>query len=562
MNETAATRSYLDLAVPLGALVLLVAFFPALNDPDWAPRTGLCLLLAAIGLPIALRDATAKRGIAVAGCGLVAVALLSSALSAHSVLSLAGSYGGAAGTVLVMAIVGGWAVGERLSFRGREHLASALLAGAFLNLGVALLQGFVDLTPYRLGSPLGPSGLMGNPVHLGALLAGATALVSNRVRTRSVRWLAAIAPIGVALPFSGSRMGAAAAALACVLGARHGRRGVVVLAVFLASFAAGEMLHRTSGPETSSTSQRLASASAIQLEHRADSWVAGVRASVDRPLGYGPGRFVEVAAPATTARQAQTAPDTDYRDAHNFFVEYLATTGWLGALLLVAMLIALARSARGELAAFAWAAALIYLLQPQSLAITPLVFVALGAASPQRATRAPARLVSPVLVTAALAVVAVLIAGDFALRQADLDFHLGDARRAERLLFAWPEASSRRGVVLFFHATSSGEPSERQLDASEDAFERAAKRDPAIATHWNNLADVQLFRGQRSEATMSFERALTANPYSLRALVGLATIAAAKGDIDGARAHIERAKEIVPESDVEDMVNERVRRSD
>jgi O-antigen ligase len=281
---------------------------------------------------------------------------------------------------------------------------------------------------------------------------------------------------------------------------------------------------------------------------------------VDRPLGYGPGRFVEVSSPATTLRQAKVSPDTTYADAHNLFVEHLATTGLPGVALLIGFLCLAARRARGPMLAFAAGGLIVYLMEPQSLAVTPVIFLALGAASVAPQPTRGSRLVLAPLLGAIGLLVAVLLVGDVALRQADLDFQLDDARLADRALFAWPEASSRLGVVSFFRATtqaSSDDPA--LLGASERAFRRAAQRDPDIATSWNNLADLQLYRHEVPGARVSFTRALAANPWSLRALVGLAAVETIDGNEKAAADHLAAASRIVPASVAKQMVDRRLR---
>ena len=537
-------------------------FFPQLNDVDWVPRLFLTWMLVSLGLPVLILQVRTRDGSRVAAAALLLLGLsvVSMAFAGRPVLSALGHYGGSNSVSLIAGMACAWALGATLGSDGRRRLTTAVLASTSINLVVALLQAFGDLEPYRLPSENGVTGLLGNPVHLAALMSGCVALLAARVAAGSQWWLLGLPALGVVFPFTGSRIGTLAALVAALAsGWQLGRKkGGTVVVLLVLGLVAGEALHRLTDEASSSTSTRLAGTQSIQVEQRLDAWSAGVQAAFDRPLGTGPGRFVEASSPRTTPRQAAASPDTDYIDAHNIVIEYVGTTGLLGGLALLVFLVLSIRQSTGLLLIGALAMLMVYLMQPQSLAVTPVIFLLVGAASRQPNDHAIRWLPTAAIAVPAVVVGAILAVGDFTLRQADLDFEIEDGRAAARLLAPWPQPVSKAGQIAFYRATSGPQRSERGLDEAVRRLRAAASRDPALATSWNNLADLQLFRRDLPGATASFERALEANPWSLRANVGLASVAALDGDLGTMAQYVDRASRIAPRSRVEAMVADRV----
>src|SRR5205807_4236135 len=145
-----------------------------------------------------------------------------------------------------------------------------------------------------------------------------------------------------------------------------------------------------------------------------------------------------------TLRLAHERPRLFF-DAHNLVVEYLVTTGVVGGLLFVAWA-GFALHAAGwqtALGGFAVLVLAVHLVEPQNAGLTPLAFLALGAAGAVE-RGVVARGVSAVHVLAvplALALAAVMLVGSWDFRQAALRRDLAASRFARDWLPPWPETA-------------------------------------------------------------------------------------------------------------------------
>jgi len=235
-------------------------------------------------------------------------------------------------------------------------------------------------------------------------------------------------------------------------------------------------------------------------------------------------------------------------DAHNIFVEYGVTTGLPGLGLILAWLgLAIRRSGwRAPLAGFAILVLAMHLVEPQSVATTPLVFLALGVAG--RATVSSLgrvlRAVTAVLVVVALGAAGRLLYGDFQLRQAGLDTNEVEAKAAVDALPPWPLPAELAGRAALFRAISTHAP-----DARADTLHwlrLATRRDNADPSTWSALAEAELYFGDAPSATRDFRQALRWDPWSVRALNGLANAELAEGDRVAARRALERSLTAAP----------------
>src|SRR5439155_4183415 len=111
------------------------------------------------------------------------------------------------GLLFVLALVGCWAIGSGAGDDGRRWIATALLAGALVNAGIAVLQSLVDLSTYHLELvDARPPGLLGNSVFLGALAAGAVWLTVLRPLRGWPARVACLVLLAAAVELSGSRV--------------------------------------------------------------------------------------------------------------------------------------------------------------------------------------------------------------------------------------------------------------------------------------------------------------------------------------------------------------------
>src|SRR5205085_7024689 len=119
---------------------------------------------------------------------------------------------------------------------------------------------------------------------------------------------------------------------------------------------------------------------------RVETWLSARHVLARHPfLGSGPGRFRAATSRYRTLRLVRAGgADRLFADGHNLAVEYAVTTGLPGlALLGVWLALAVRRAGwRPPLAGFALVVLAMHALEPQNVALTPLAFLALGAAAP------------------------------------------------------------------------------------------------------------------------------------------------------------------------------------
>jgi tetratricopeptide (TPR) repeat protein len=261
-----------------------------------------------------------------------------------------------------------------------------------------------------------------------------------------------------------------------------------------------------------------------------ENWKEGVQAALDRPLtGYGPGRWRAATSSRRTLDVARQGPDRLYADAHNLPIEYLATTGFVGAGLLVAWLTAVAlglrRSVRPELAAAALALLVAHALEPMHMTITPLMLLLAGAAGARPDPDAPPGVVGlragqAVLVAAALLFSARTIVGDVTFRSGDLDFDLARMQRATSLLRPWPNPVTQESRIHAFRARTQKD--RRELVAALASAREARRLEPENPLRSIAVAAFLGQLGRHDDAAREYGRALEHNPWSRQALGGRA----------------------------------------
>jgi len=298
-----------------GVFLLTVAYLPNLSYSSIAPETAVLMVLGAAGLPLLVARAlalvpaqnAAQRWAAWCGIGFVAVGGLSVAWSAAPALSLVGPFQQPTGWAFMVAVAGCWALGTGLGDPERRLVETALIAGAIVNAVVAILQVLVGLGPLDLPSYGGQAtGTFGNPVFLGALLAGAVALVGPRFVSDPVRYGVITALLGLGLGMCGERL---PALLTLVVigwmvwrgwrqrdssgaGAQVWKRVLLFGILAIGSVVAGSLVTalRNAGGVLNQTA---ASTASETFGQRASVWAVGLRAVAAHPLlGAGPGQFL------------------------------------------------------------------------------------------------------------------------------------------------------------------------------------------------------------------------------------------------------------------------------
>lgn len=573
MTPLVAVRERQERPSATAAAVLALLALPVLYSPSlWFHTTSPKLVGALVVAGIGLGALVGKRESALPMIYLIAAAI-SVLLNDQPGLSLWGHANVNTGLVFELALVGAWGVGRMLDARSRLLLQKGIVVAAIVNVGAATLQLAGDV-PKEFGLELvagRPVGLVGNPIHLGALCAAALA-PATAIRGQTSRALAVIAlAAGVALSGSRAPIAVATGVLAWTIW-RNWRLAVLTIACTVAGFTAGTafasnggavtILDRVSGgapaavtsPETNTANvptppapeSRPLANDVRDPGDRLETWRAAFEAVRDRPfLGRGPGRFMD----ATTRYRTETIglrlPDGYFFDAHNVLIERVVTVGLIGAFLWVLWIARSIRSARGPLAVFAFGILAYSLVQPQVLSLLPLGCAALGASSATGA--APDRVLRlPKLATAACGTAAavVILVGTWSADQARLDFDRRHAERAHRLLPPWPEVSRLRAQPEIFDA---GTENLVETSAARRFLREATRRAPDSPVVWLDLAGFELRVGEARRARTAYLHVLRADPWSRLGRVGLAETAAATGDLEEAVRWYDEVVRLWPE---------------
>jgi O-antigen ligase len=551
------------MALAGATFVLLVAATPSLAASDWSLRAALVLVVGAAGVAVLGRLAwSGGEPAARAAVAWIGVAALATLLSPSRVTAVFGRYNWGTGLLFVIALAAWWAVGRASGPSTRNAVELAVVLGAYVNAAVAVVQAVVVTEVYPFAQEAGRSvGLVGNPVHLGALAVVAFVLAGPRLRHRGVAWLLLLAPLATAAQLSGSRAAILLLLPAAVWAApwRDGAwalpkrlAGVAIAAALVIGLVAGAWvggLHARGAAEAG-TDRLAASVADGGVKARLGTWASATKAVARRPLvGSGPGTFRLATLrdrPLSVARAEGT--ERAYIDAHNLVVEYAVTTGVLGLAALVAFAGLALRSAAGPARAAAVLALAVHLVEPQSVIVTPLLFLLLGVAhrGPPAITMRPSRWAAIPLVAMAVAGGALLVVGDYHLRQAQFDLDVADAKAAERVLPHWPRPAEAVGTAYAFLAQSHGnDPTD--VEASRRWQREAVRRDPTDPALWNALGDRLLADAMPAAALDAYDHALHENRFSVRALNGAARAEVALGRTDAAIGRLERSLQIQPD---------------
>lgn len=562
MTDTAAPRAPAAgewLAIVAAALVLVVAS-PQVFSAYWSPKVAVELCVLVPGLLALGWAARAGDRAAFAGVSVVGVALVATVLSPSPKLAFIGLYNQGTGWLYVALVMGMWALGRRGSDTGADRLVQVIVGAAALNAIVSWLQSaevgtgvLFDLVDGR------PPGLLGNPVHSTALFLGTFALVLAYWRPAPKhgtpripdRWIYGfVGLLSSAIELAGGRLGLVVlVALAAIALIRVDlRRGVPFVLAVVIGIGAGAL----AAPAGTGAASRVGGSGASAFDGRLDRWRLAPPAIEDRPvIGIGPGLYRRATSPYSTKASARAfGADSLSADAHNVFVEYAVTTGILGLAALLAWLVAAGRGARGGLAWFVVGGGISLLLQPQSIALTPVLALALGFANRTPQSRVP----PPVRRTAvavslgggvlALVLAVTLLRGDALMLETVTDLDPIVGRDAASTLAVWPQSARQEARAYSYRAIAERRAADwpRALRAARTAWTRDPS-DPAAA---NFLGSLELAHGSVPRADEAFATALRWNPYSLVALEGRAAVAARRDDATARRRWCTRVHELAP----------------
>jgi hypothetical protein len=561
---TAARRNPWAVAAAATAFLLPIAYSPSVYATFWSPKAAVLLVAAAIGLtrvPPLLRSE--RRAAAIAALAFLAVAALATIASPDRTSALFGLYNSGTGLVFVAALVGAWALGASVA-PDDALVRRALLGGILFSCAVAILQSVVDLGLPALVANGRASGLAGNAVHLGTIAVAGVVLLAYE---RNPIALGGIVVCGAAVQLSGTRLALIVLLVAVVvIGVRAGvRRLVVLVAVTGFALVLGNVLASSAGLQTAtarSDERALSSGTGGGVRVRVDVWSYARHAVLGHPaLGAGPGRFrAATVADRTLPVVRAEGSGAVYADGHNLLVEYAVTTGLLGVAALLAWLVLGLRPARGPLAAASLALLAMSLGQPQSVGTTPLLLLAMGAASApvleDRGRRAAVAAVVAGAVGAMLA--ALLLVGDASLLRLRQDFHLADGRRADALLHPWPQPAQLVARAHRFRSlgVGTGRAQRREQALARHWLWVALQRDRADPGLWADLGDAERHDDLPDDARRHYLEAIRRDPYQLQAMRGLAAIAKAAGDRAQARTWLERTLAIIDDPHTRRQIDE------
>lgn len=510
---------------PLFALVFLATalHIPQTFRPQVTGRAVVVLVAIAVGLPALVRLAWTGDRAARLAVAFGAWAVISTVASGRPE-SITGTFFTINGLVLTLGVVAFYALGRIAPADAVPAIGAAFLAGAALNALVAVLQPLVRLDVYDIWFYDGrATGLLGNPVFLGAVCAAGMAFVPRVFQRRLDGGAALALLLAAGTQLSGTRIALISLVLVVAWGARTLglRRG----ALFVAAVVGGIIFASAIRSTDATAVQRIQSPEGIG--NRLENWREAGQGFAQRPIvGWGPGRFIAAATPHRTPALASIGPDRRYEDAHNVFVENAVTTGAVGIVLLVAWwVLAVKAGWRTDRPEFLIAAATLFayhLVEPQHITLTPLMLLLTGAAAPRVAStvRWRVKAVQGGLAAVALALGAILLVGDFTYRAADVDFDLAETQRAATLLWPWARPLSTQARIHLFRARTEKDPGE--LAPALDAAVRARRREPDDPDRWIAVAAIEGQLGRNAASARTYLGALRRNPWSEQALSGRA----------------------------------------
>lgn len=558
-----------QIAIVAGIVLLTVAYIPGFSSSTWVPKEAVLAVLAAAGLPVLL-TLSIGRGIVSRQTRLAArmaslfvfFGLVSALFSKAPGIALVGLYQQGTGWVFIAGVAGCWALSTRLGEKARELFQTLIVFAAIANAVVAIVQltGKLNNLGLPLYSGVLPDGLQSNPFELGALMTGVLALVETRFRGNPRKWYLPIAIIMVADGASGERLpqllvfAVLARAAWHVLGphatrsAREIKRLVALGVLSIGGLVVGYLAYSWS-TATAAFQRVTTSTSQETFGQRFTAWHEGLRSfSHNFLIGAGPGQFRAATSSLFPLSFMKLAPDMVFTDAHNFIVEYLTTTGILGAGALLVWLGVILYRARGPFAAAALVMLVVELAEPLNVGVFPVAFALLACSTPlfspktesadalqpaEVPTRLPttARVLVGVFAIVGVVAATCFVVGDGLDLRASQQFGLlqdkaalSNAGIANVLLAPWPDPASNLGQTHFYLSLGD-HPSERPQAVYW--AEVAVSRDPTNPSLLVALASYEMDAGQYRAAQQSAAEAAKYLPWfpSALNLAGVASLA-------------------------------------
>ena len=211
-------------------VALAIIAMPFTHFPDSTPR--MLVVLCALPLGVVCLIAAVRRGdrAALAATVFVAWVVLCAWLADARGMALLGSFGRDTSALVIAAGFGLWAIGRRVTERGRAILPTVLLGCLGLSACFGLLQVLVRASGGGLVGLVGgrAHGLGGGHIYFGATMAGAACLVAVTQRARSWQWCALVFVFAASANPPGSRFPVAVGFVAgiVVLGLRRDVKAV------------------------------------------------------------------------------------------------------------------------------------------------------------------------------------------------------------------------------------------------------------------------------------------------------------------------------------------------
>jgi O-antigen ligase len=516
-----------DWAALAFCVALAIVAMPFAHFPDSTPRMVVVLCALPLGL-VSLAAAVRHRDrAAIAATAFVVWAVVCAWFADARGMALLGSFGRDTSALVVAAGFGLWAIGRRVSERGRALAPHVLLACMGLSACFGVLQVLIRASGGGLFGLVGgrAHGLGGGHIYFGATMAGAACLVAVTQRARTWQWCGLVFVFAACANLSGSRFPVAVGLVGGIiaLGLRRELKsvlawsGIYVAAVLVSSYLLSLV------PGTESAADRAGS----EASGRFDAWQYAWNAFLERPVfGWGPvgfrgavqGRFT----PEFTALHAQNELSQIWWDAHNVIVGVTVSYGVIGIALVTWFTVVAARSARGPLAVFAAVVATTWLLEPAGLATFPLVMVCLGIAMAARRTgdvTAATEVPGPSVDVRRLLLLAGCVFGSLYLLT-DMRLERATTRRDPDAVAAaarwapWDPVAANTAAAAY----ANFDGSEPALRTALEWMEKARDRQPDFPFYSNKIAQLRMILGDDEGARVALDDALELQPWNVTSL--------------------------------------------
>ena len=340
-----------------------MAFGPFFHSIFWTPRVILLLGALPFGLYELARLVRHRDRTALAGAAIIGWALFVGLISDAPIASIVMAIGRWDSVLWLSSALGLWALGRRLSARGRVALMVAFLGACVASGVIGVFQATFDITYEPLATAgRRASGFGVNPVYFGATMAGAAGCCIREYVTGqspSARSLGIVGRRSRSVSGDAVRITCRARVVRPTCRRRTHPRSVPPFhdpgSDGCGAALVATLLQRSGGSADSSAADRLTVGG---IWPRVRVWSYGWRAFLDRPItGYGLGRYRPATqrfySPEFARREASDDLIQTWFDPHNVVVQVAVSLGVVGLVLFAWFLVSAARRSRGPLL---WAA--------------------------------------------------------------------------------------------------------------------------------------------------------------------------------------------------------------